>query len=379
MSGASPPGIRTSVLLRIVARGLVEHRRRSVAAVVVMALACVAVVDTSGRTDVVRRSLVAALEEPGLRLVQIVDRSSQAMLSEDTVGQLSSLGSVEWVLGLGPLGPIGRNAALGSPREGYGGEAVGVRAYVGDLFGGPFVRLDSGRRPEPGEAVAGRMAVRRLGFADGLGTVDDDRQHRVGVVGTLAAATGLDRLDAYVLVRGGPEVTVTELLVLVRRARDVEPFVARLPRLLPSPDVPLGIERSSELAALRQELAREAGALDAAVLWGALATTAAMVAALRFGAIDDRRREFGLRRSQGATRSTIGAIVVLETFLLAVAGTGLGALVGVGLVVVQTGLAPEVGLVAAIAALLTLAAVAGSVPAAVAAALRDPLEVLRTG
>lgn len=95
-------------------------------------------------------------------------------------------------------------------------------------------------------------------------------------------------------------------------------------------------------------------------------------------AVDERRREFGLRRSQGATRSTIGAIVVLESAILGGIGVVLGAAVGAALVVVQTGLAPDPVLLAAVGWLLALAAVAGSVPAALAAAWRDPVEVLRT-
>jgi len=162
------------------------------------------------------------------------------------------------------------------------------------------------------------------------------------------------------------------------RGRDVEPFVARLGDLLPSREGPLGIERAAELAALTEALATDAGALDAAVLWGALGATAAMVAALRFGAIDERRREFGLRRSQGATRSTIAAIVVLESAILGAIGVVLGGAVGAVLVVAQTGLAPDPALVASVGWLLALAAVAGAIPAAVAAARRDPIEVLRT-
>lgn len=378
MRAAALPGIRPRVLVHIVAAGLREHRRRSLITILVMALACLVVVDTSGRTDATRRTLLAALEAPSLRLVRIVDQAGQAGLSAATVDELLALGSVEWAVGLGQVGPIGRNAALHGARGGYGAGAVGVRGYVGDLFSGPLLRLASGRRPEVGEAVAGAAAARSLGLADGLGTVEDDRQGRVGVVGTVEPARGVEGLDAYVLVRRGPEMVLTELLVLLRTSRDVEPFVARLHRLLPPSERPPGVERAATLAALQRQLATEAGALDAAVLWAALATTAAMVAALRFGAVDERRREFGLRRSQGATRSTIAAIVLLEAAILGGLGIVLGAGVGATLVIVQTGLAPDPLLIAAVGWLLGLAAVAGSMPAALAAAWRDPVEVLRT-
>lgn len=378
MTVAALPGVRPGVLLHIVAAGPRAHRRRSLVTVLVLGLACLVVVDTSGRTDASRRTLLAALEAPSLRLVRIVDRAGQAGLSAETVEELVSLGSVEWAIGLGEAGPIGRNAALGSPKEGFGAGPVGVRAYVGDLFGGPLLRLASGRLPETGEGVAGASAARTLGLADGFGTVEEDRRAQIAVVARFEAVRGVEGLDAYVLVRGGRETAVTEILVLLRASRDVEPFVARLHRLLPPAGAPPGVERAPELVALREQLATEAGALDAAILWGALGTTAAMVAALRFGAIDERRREFGLRRSQGATRSTIGAIVVLEGTVLAAVGVVLGAVVGAALVVLQTGFAPDPVLLAAVGSLLVLTAVGGSMPAAVAAARRDPVEVLRT-
>lgn len=95
MSAAALPGIRPRVLLHIVAAGLREHRRRSLVTIVLMSLACLVVVDTSGRTDATRRTLLAALEAPALRLVRIVDRAGSAGLSAATVEQLRALGSVE--------------------------------------------------------------------------------------------------------------------------------------------------------------------------------------------------------------------------------------------------------------------------------------------
>lgn len=378
MSLRTLPGIKPEVLLRVVVGSLRQHRRRSAVTVLVLALAGVVVVGTSGRTDAARRTLLAALEAPSLRLVRIVDRTGSAGLSAETVAGLAAVGPVEWAVGLGRVGPIGRNAVLGGPTEGYGAGAVGVRAYVGDLLAGPLLRFASGRQPDVGEAVAGTAAAETLGLADAMGTVEDDRGDRIAVVGTVTAAAGVEGLGEYVLVRGGAETEITELLVLARTSADVEPFVARLSGLVPRGEAPLGIERATELVTLREELARETGALDAAVLWGALVTAMVMVAAIRFGAIDERRREFGLRRSQGATRSTIGAIVVLESAVLGVTGVALGVLAGGVLVVVQTGFVPDPVLLTAIGCLLVLAGVAGSVPAAVAAAWRDPVDVLRT-
>lgn len=97
-----------------------------------------------------------------------------------------------------------------------------------------------------------------------------------------------------------------------------------------------------------------------------------------YGAIEERRREFGLRRSQGATRSVIAALVVTESAALALLGTVAGSVVGTVVVAWQTGMVPDPALTLAIGGLVTLAGIAGSLPPAASAALRQPLYVLRS-
>ena len=188
----------------------------------------------------------------------------------------------------------------------------------------------------------------------------------------------VENLDAYVLIRGDEaDELVTAILVLIRTSAQVEPFVERLHDLL-GQDVPLGVERATELLAIRDSLATEAGELDGAILAGSLSTGILLIGAILYGAIEERRREFGLRRSQGATRSTIAALVFIESTVLALVGTFLGAIAGTLVVVVQTGALPDTVLTFAVGSLVTLAAVAGSILPAAAAALREPLYVLRS-
>lgn len=371
-------GIRPSVLILLARRGITDHRVRSAVTALVVALATVAVIGTTGRTEATRRTLLTRLEVPEARLVRVVDRDGQANLSSAAVSRIASLQSVAWVVGLSPAGPIGRNPALGGPREGYASEAVGTRRYWGDLSGGPLVRAVSGREPAVGEAMIGERAARILGLADHVGTIDDEDAGPVAVVAAVAALSPVESLGAYVLIRGD-EVNelITELLILIRTSAQVEAFVQRLPDLL-GLDSPLGIERATELLAIRESLATEVGELDAAILAGSLTSGILLIGAILYGAIEERRREFGLRRSQGATRSTIAALVVIESTQLALAGTVLGAIAGTLLVVAQTGALPDPALTVAVGALVILAALAGSILPAGAAALREPLYVLRS-
>ncbi len=374
------PGIRVMVLLRLVRDGITRHRIRSTVTVVVVALAVAVVVGTTGRTDATRRSLLARLEDPSARLIRVVDRSGQANLSPVAVDRLHALSSVAWVVGLSPAGPLARNPSAGGPRQGYARDAVGSRLYWGDLEGGPLVQRDLGRAPLVGEAVVGERASASLGLADGVGTVDDETRGPVAVVGSMTARSPVENLGAYALIRGSAsEGPITELLILARSSAEVEPLVARLPSLLSVEDGgALGVDRAAELLALRSSLADEVGSLNTAVLLGSLISSALLIAAILYGAVEERRREFGLRRSQGATRSTIGTLVVMEASLLAVAGTAVGAVAGSIAVAVQTATVPDPTLTVAIGALVTLSAVVGSIPPALSAALRQPLYVLRS-
>jgi putative ABC transport system permease protein len=373
------PGIRAAVLLRIAGRGIGNHRVRSTITVAVVALAVAAVVGTSGRTEAARRSLLALLEDPSARLIRVTDRAGDANLGPAAISRLSRLPSVAWVVALSPAGPLGRNAALAGPRGGNAADAVGTRRYWGDLLGGPLIQQVSGRPARTDEAVVGAAAAAALRMADRVGTVDDEDAGPLAVVGSFSALGPVEDLGSYALIRGADDGSdsIGEIVILVRASAQVEPLVERLPHLIGA-DAPVAIERAAELLAVRARIAAEVGDLDAAILAVSLGSAALLITAILYGAIEERRREFGLRRSQGATRSVISALVVIESGVLSLIGALVGSIVGTLAVANQTGLLPDPALTGAIGVLVILAAVVGSLPPAAAAALREPLYVLRS-
>jgi hypothetical protein len=338
-----------------------------------------AIVATSGRTDATRRIIVDRLEDPAARIVRVVDRTGQAGLNSGAVVRVAALGAVEWVVGLSPAGPLGRNPSAGSARVGFATKAVGTRTYWGSLPG-PLARFVSGRGPAIGESVVGTRAGRDLGLAEGAGTVDDEIQGPVAVVGVVEMGAPIESLDAYLLVRGGDApAKITELLILAHASNEVELLVAVLPAILGAErPAAIGIDRTAELIRLRTSLVEEVGALDIAVLVGGLLSSMLLVGAMLFGAIGERRREFGIRRSQGAQRTTIGLLVLAEVIFVALAGSTFGGIAGTAIVVVQTGSIPDPPLTLAVASVVTLSALLGSFPAAASAAYAEPLYVLRS-
>ena len=313
-------------------------------------------------------------------MVRVVDRTGAAGLTAVDVTRLATLASVEWVIGLSAVGPLARNAAIGGPVEGYARDAVGSRWYWGDLLHSNLVRLRAGRSPRPGEAVAGEQASATLGLADAVGTVDDESAGAVAIVGTVAPAAAVGNLSAYILIRGeGSGAQLREILILVRSSGEVEGLVSRLPGLLAVVDSrSLGVQRAEELLAIRETLANEVGSLNAAVLFASLSTSALLIAILLYGVVEGRRREFGLRRTQGATRTTIAALVLVESLSVSLVGSILGALAGTIVVLLQTSSLADPALTLSITGLVILSALAGSGPPAVNAAMQEPLYVLRS-
>lgn len=233
--------------------------------------------------------------------------------------------------------PIARNPSLGNGRSGFASQTIGSRQYWGTLLGGGLARPIGGREPLAGEAVVGERAAVALGLAGAAGTIDDERTGLLPVVARADLRPPIDDLAAYALIRGDPKAgPVTEIVVLMRSSADVDMFVETAPALLGAQS-PVGIARAAELLDVREGLVQEVGDLNDEILVGSLSSGGLLVAAIMFGAIEQRKREFGLRRSQGATRATIAALVLIESLGLATAGVLAGGLAGSAVVLSRPG------------------------------------------
>lgn len=374
------PGIRPAVLFRLATVSITRYPTRSAVIVLVVALAVAMVVGTSGRTEATRRAVLARLEDPSARLIRVIDRTGRAGLAPAAVDRIRGLGAVEWVFALDPPGALAVNAAIGGPLEGYGRDRVGTRVYWGPLPLESVARSATGRMPNVGEAVAGEQAARVLGLADRAGAIADERRGAIAIVGSITFGSPVESLDSYVLIRGAPaDGPIGEILVLTRTSRAVDWLLTRLSDLVAVEDPrAIAIIGTEELRGLRTSLAREVGELDVAILFGTLATGALLIGAVMFGAAAERRREFGLRRSQGAARSTIAALMIVEATILSAVGAIGGGAVGSLVVVQQVASLPDPWLTVSVAVLVSLSAVGGSIPAAATAALQEPLYVLRS-
>lgn len=358
-------------------QALLRHRVRSAVTTFVIAAATAVVVMTTGGAAATQEAVLLRLESPSLRVIRLTDRTGQAAVRAEAVDRISALNSVEIAIALGPVGDVVRNSGLGDhQRGGNAGEAVGLRLFHGSaaLEGAST----AGRLPAPGEAVAGRKAMEALRFAHPSGEVVHHRAGRVAIVGSFSVQ-GHAALDQYVLMRSPTaEWHAAEFVIIVRQASDLDAVAELLPQILQPQEIgSLGMETPRQLSELRAALSADVASLNAMILAASLGASTVVVLVNALGLVSERRREFGLQRIQGATREGIAVQVALEAGALAVAAASIGALVGNAASIVGSSVWLDPALSGAIAVLVALAAIAGSIiPSAVAARL-EPIYALR--
>lgn len=102
-----------------------------------------------------------------------------------------------------------------------------------------------------------------------------------------------------------------------------------------------------------------------------------VVAVTLFGAVSQRRRDFGRRRALGASRSAVVALVLAQTFIAALLGGVVGLATGSFIVWRLVDALPSPSFTAGVLALSMLSALLAAVPPALIAARRDPVQILR--
>ncbi len=377
------PGLHRKEVVRLALADLRHSRLRSAVTATVVVLSVAVVVATSGRTWATRTVVIGQLEAPAARIVRVTDQSGSGHLLPGSVDRLADVSAVEWSVALDAAGSIAHNAQSGSAHTGYLHSAVGLRRYRGDLLGASLASLVVGHVPADGEALVGVAAARDLGMPRGRGLLVDESGRLIDVVGEVRFAAPIADLNDYAFVRGfGPpgeaDGEVGEIRLLARTSADVPAFIRLLPDILgPADPRALAIEGSGDLARLQAGLGEEVGSLDTAVLLGSLVFGVVVVSVNLFGSVAARRREIGLRRTQGAERSSIAAMLIVETTVIATFSAVAGALMGSVIVYAQVSSVPRVTLSVSAAALVVIGAILASLPPAVAAARQDPLYALR--
>jgi putative ABC transport system permease protein len=330
------------------------------------------VVGTIGQTVRAEQDVLGRIDEAGTRTIVVTDERGAAGLTPDTISQIERLSGVEWVVGLG-FAVDGRNVALPHADA----TPVAVRTIWGEIP--PEISI-AGRQPRAGEAIVGPNAAASLGLAQGMGAVEIG-QRTIPVVAGFHAYDALADLNASVLVMpvdGETSAPVRSIRVLARSPGAVAPLAAAILEVLGQDSAgKVSLETSSALADVRSAVGGELGQYGRQLVLAAFGASLALIALVTYAAITQRRQDFGRRRALGATRADIVAMVGIQSALTGGLGAGVGTAIGSVIVIRMTGGLPDAAFLGAVMVLATYVSVLAALPPALAAALRDPVRVLR--
>lgn len=370
---ALPGGPRAGALLGEGLRTARSQKRQTFTVTLLVAAVCVAALLTAGRTAATERSVIASIDSIGTRLIVVTDTTGTARIHPDSVAAVQSLPGVTWAFGLGPATDA-HNVAL--PQ---GAPAVPMRAVVGQLP--PAITSVTGRHAAPaGQALVGANAATALGMPQGAGAVTDGATSAT-VVGAVKAEGPLDFLSGQVLLTPEPSdpLDVIYMYVVVDDAAHAEAMGEAITAALHAEDPDqIDVAVSSGALRLRDTVKGTLGASSRQLMAVLLASGMLTVAIATTGGVAARRRDFGRDRALGASRSAIVTGVLIHSGLAACLGAIVGTAVGlVAVGVTSEGKLPAPTFSAGLAIVTVLIALVGAAPPAVAAALRDPVRILR--
>ncbi|MEF2976056.1 FtsX-like permease family protein [Subtercola sp. YIM 133946] len=371
-------GVVRAVVREAVASA-VAARVASVLTVTVVAVLCAVVLLTTGRTVGAQNAIVASIDSAATRSV-IVRAPASSGLDTTVLDRLAHSGGVASATAFGPADDV-VNAAF------PGGQRVSLRAeYSLPVASGTPPTAAGGDAPASASPAAGRA----LGLADGIGAVASVATGAAyDVLGVRALPDYLRFLDPVVLVpertddvptpaAGSAPHPVSVLVVVATSSAQVEAVAALVTSVLgvTSRDG-VTVTTSAALTALRGSVQAQLGEFSRSFTLLVFGVGGVAVAAVLYGLVLLRRRDFGRRRALGASRSLIVALLLAQVAVLGTAGSAVGCL-GAAITLLATGdPLPTVSFIAAVAPLSVLTALAASVAPALIASTREPLRELR--
>lgn len=331
----------------------------------------VVVMLTTGRTVGAEQNVLNSIDSAGTRSITIrADPDSD--LTADVLDRIDGIEGIEWAAGL--------SAAVDATNSRVpGGAHVPVRlAYGADLerLGIPH------ESPLPGALVwESDQAAEQLGTPDFVGGVSIvDSGGAFGIGGRLEVPEFLRRFEPLALVPhpvdGDERIAV--LIVIATSPELVGPISETVVSLLGVEDASkTKVQTSEALADLRGLIDAQLRGFSRGLVIALLTLTALLVAVLQYGLVLMRRKDFGRRRALGASRALIITLLLMQTAVLCVIGTGIG--IGISLVALAASGDPWPGatFTGALAVVAVNTALVAAIAPAILASRREPINELR--
>ncbi|MDM4763715.1 permease [Galbitalea sp. SE-J8] len=334
-----------------------------------VAAACATTILTVGRATAAEAQLESRLDSAGARLINVQDVSGDNLIQSGTITILDGFSTVERTFALSL--PV--DAETGA--QGAGGTRIPVWEMRGTIT--DAVALTRGRLPGQGEAIISATAARAAGLDAPVGIVTAGT-NIWAVVGFYVARAPFGDLDTGIVAPANPVSSTPQLYLVARSSADVQAAANDVRSVIaPVESNELAFTVPSTLAELQASLGADLGGLGHALLLLILAAGSLLVAIVVFADTLVRRTDLGRRRALGMPRNTLVAFILIRTASSATGGSILGCITGVVLLL-PSGAFPPLPFVLATGALAAIVAPTAALFPAAAAALRDPVTVLRT-
>ncbi|MEO7373988.1 MAG: FtsX-like permease family protein, partial [Terrimesophilobacter sp.] len=293
-------------------------------------------------------------------------------LDTSVLERISHLTGIQWAGAFGPASDV-QNAAF------PGGTRVPIRLVWGqgwDAFGLPD--------PLPGSgdvAFASPRALVQLGITGRAGAVNTPVGTGYAVTGPITVPDQLAFLEPLLIAPQPHSVDpspVSLLVVIASRPDLVAPVADAGGGVLAVSDpAKASVETSQDLATLRALIQGQLGSFGRGLTVGIFALTGLLAAAILYGLVMLRRKDFGRRRALGASQRLIITLLLTQTALLAASGAVLGTTAAVIVLATAHDPLPGLGYLVGIGVLAVTVGIMASLAPALTAARREPITELR--
>lgn len=358
----------------VVREAVAASRSQPVASLISVAIVAgmvASVLLTTGRTVGSEQAVIGSIDSAGTRSI-LVRAEQGSGLDSSVLRRLENIEGIAWAGAFGAAHDVTNSAIPGSVK-------VPVRSFWStqmSAFGIPPSPSLPGK-----SAWASTKALDELGMTQPSGGLTDESGDDLAVVGELEVPDYLTFLEPLVVVpNSSPEDAqpVTVLVVIADRPDLVAPLSGVVASVLGVSDPTMvSVTTSENLATLRALIEGQLGSFGRELALLIFGVSAVLVAAILYGLVMLRRKDFGRRRALGASQPLILALLLIQMALLGTGGALIGtAIAALGLVLGGDPL-PGFQFTVAVNVLAVSVAVVAAIAPALAAARRDPLTELR--
>lgn len=343
----------------------------SIVSIVIVAGMCATVLLTTGRTVGAEQAVLGTIDSAGTRSI-VVRAEADAGLDQTVLDRIAAIDGIQWAGAFGAATDV-RNAAI------PGGTRVPVRLAWGDDLS--TLGIAEIQPVADKSAYASSAALEQLGMPDGSGGVVTTDGEEYAVVGTIDVPDYLQFLEPVIIVpqQRTEQTSPVGVLVVIADTPDlVGPVSSAVLSVLAVDDpTKVKVSTSESLATLRALVQGQLGSFGRNLVIVIFGLTAVLVAAILYGLVMLRRKDFGRRRALGASQGLIVGLLLTQMAALSAVGAVIGSgAAAIGLAATGDPL-PGLDFFVAVSVLAIAVGTIAALLPALAAARRDPLRELR--